>query len=96
MANTQAHQWKSRVKKVKKACLLVQATKDDIDVLNRYQQDAYGTVGISTGPQEAPTERPCHKCYRFVLPPNRVSDSTKPPLTPSTVLPTFFFPTQSA
>ena len=96
MANTQAHQWKSRVKNVKTACLLVQATKDDIDVLNRYQQDAYGTVGISIGPQEAPTEWPCHKCHSCFLPLNRASDSTKPPLTPSTMLPTSVSQTQSA
>ena len=40
-------------------------TQDDIDCLNRYQQDAYGTVGISIGPQQAPTEWTCHKCHSF-------------------------------
>ena len=51
IASAQSHQWKHRVKKVKTASLFVQVTKDDIDVLNRYKQDAYGTVGISVGPQ---------------------------------------------
>ena len=90
MVNAPAHQWRSRVKQVKTACLLVQATKDDIDIFNTYQQDAYGMVSISIGPQEAPTEWLCHKCHSLaLLPPNRVSDSTSPPLTPSTMLPTF-------
>ena len=43
----------------------MQATKDDLDNLNRYQQDAYGTRGISIGAQEAPTEWPCDICHSF-------------------------------
>ena len=63
VASIQPHQWKNRFKKVKTANILVQATQNETDILNRYQQDAYGTVGISIGPQEAPTEWPCNKCH---------------------------------
>ena len=58
---------KARVKRVKTAAILHQASLDDISSLETFQQEAFGSIGIPIGPQEPQRQYACDKCSKIFV-----------------------------
>ena len=61
------NKWKTRVKTAVQAAFFMQATEDDLAQLERFQQDALGSIGLKVGfplVQEDWARPQCQKCFR--------------------------------
>ena len=56
--------WKTRVKTATEAAILMQATDDDLEKLEKFQQEALGSVGLKVGAPPVSVDWACPQCRK--------------------------------
>ena len=61
---TTKKRWKTRVKTVMEAAILMQGTEDDFENLEKLQQEALGSVGLKVGAPPVSVDLACPQCQK--------------------------------